>query len=159
MKCKMTAILLVSHLAVAGLGFAGGIYLLPILTAEKSASYDEIAAVKAVAKYTGTFSKNQKGSDALHWVDGKLYVSGDNIAFEGKIAPGPDYKIYLTKEQANDKETFLAMKDQAVLIGSLKNFDNFVKKIPEHINPDEYTTVQIWCERFSQFIGSAKYKN
>ncbi|HBT8161205.1 TPA: DM13 domain-containing protein, partial [Klebsiella pneumoniae] len=23
---------------------------------------------------------------------------------------------------------------------------------------DEYTTVQIWCEKFEQFIGSAQYR-
>lgn len=158
MTNRMKALMLVTHLAVFGAGTGLGIYILPILTAETNATAPEIQAVKQSAKYTGEFSRNQKGSDAVHWAEGKLYVSEHEIAFEGEIAPGPDYKIYLTKTQADDKESFLKIKDYAKLIGDLKNFGNFKKTLPAGVNPDDYTTVQIWCETFSQFIGSASYK-
>jgi hypothetical protein len=64
----------------------------------------------------------------------------------------------LTKKQAVDEDSFLAIKKEAVLIGELKNFGNFRKSIPEGVDVDEFTTVQIWCERFSKFIGSAEYR-
>lgn len=158
MKIKIKALLVTSHLALFGLGFGAGIYMLPILTAEQDATKNDLADVKQNARYTGSFVKTQKGSDAFHWADGKLYVADGEIAFEGSVAPGPDYKIYLTKTQADDRNTFLSIKDKSLYIGDLKNFGNFKKSLPNGINLDEYTTVQIWCERFEQFIGSAKYR-
>ncbi len=141
------------------IGTGLGVYLLPILTAQENATLSEITNVQKQAKYVGKFVPNQQGSDPLHWVDGELFVTDNEIAFKGKVAPGPDYKIYLTKKQAVDKNSFLEMKKEAILIGELKNFGNFKKSIPESVNINDFTTVQIWCERFSQFIGSAKYKS
>ncbi|MDU3349693.1 MAG: DM13 domain-containing protein [Clostridium sp.] len=158
MKTNIKALFFASHLALFGVGFGVGIYVLPILTAEKNSSADEIKEVKNNARYTGAFFKNQKGSNAVHWVDGKLYVSDQEIAFEGSIAPGPDYKIYLTKTQADDRNSFLKIKEESLYIGDLKNYGNFKKNLPNGVNIDEYTTVQIWCEKFEQFIGSAQYR-
>ncbi|HCU1017960.1 TPA: DM13 domain-containing protein, partial [Klebsiella pneumoniae] len=76
----------------------------------------------------------------------------------GSIAPGPDYKIYLTKTQADDRNSFLKIKEESLYIGDLKNYGNFKKNLPNGVNIDEYTTVQIWCEKFEQFIGSAQYR-
>lgn len=155
---RVVAVLLVSHLGVFGLGFGAGVYYLPILTATNNATDGEVQMVKDNARYSGVFSKNQEGSNPVHWADGKLYVSNNEIAFEGTVAPGPDYKIYLTKTQANNKASFLKIKEDSLYIGDLKNFGNFKKAIPNGVNIDEYTTVQIWCERYGQFISSAPYK-
>lgn len=157
MKTKLKVFLLMSHLTFLGAGTGLGIYLLPILTAQENASLNEINDVKKLAKYKGEFNRNQKGSDVFHWAEGELYVTDSEIAFRGQVAPGPDYKIYLTKAQAVDKNSFLEMKKEAVLIGELKNFGNFRKSIPDSVNVNEFTTVQIWCERVSKFIGSAVY--
>lgn len=157
MKRRIKNILMVTHLTMLGLGFGAGIYILPILTAQEDAAFNEIEEVKREAKYSAHFTKNQNGSDALHWANGDLYVSERDIAFRGEVAPGPDYKIYLTKTQAFDGDSFLEMKKDAVLVGELKNFGNFRKAVPLSVDINEFTTVQIWCERFSKFIGSAKY--
>lgn len=159
MKTKLKVFLLISHLTFLGAGTGLGIYLLPILTAQENASLNEINDVKKLAKYKGEFNRNQKGSDVFYWAEGELYVTDSEIAFKGQVAPGPDYKIYLTKAQAVDKNSFLEMKKEAVLIGELKNFGNFRKSIPDSVNVNEFTTVQIWCERFSKFIGSAVYQH
>lgn len=158
MKTRFKVILLISHLAFFGAGIGLGIYLLPILTAQENTSLNEIDDVRMQAKYKGEFTRNQKGSDIFHWVEGELYITDKEIAFKGEVAPGPDYKIYLTKKQAVDKNSFLEIKKEAVLIGELKNFGNFRKNIPDSVNVNEFTTVQIWCERFSKFIGSAEYQ-
>lgn len=158
MKASIKIILITSHIVLFGLGFAGGIYLLPILTAEKNASTEAINSVKDNTRYTGVFEKNQKGSNAVHWADGKLYVTNTEIAFEGSIAPGPDYKIYLTKIRANDRNEFFKIKDDSLYIGDLKNFGDFNKRLPNGVNIDNYVAVQIWCERFQQFISSASFR-
>lgn len=124
----------------------------------KNSTTEEIQTVKDNARYNGVFDKNQKGSNAVHWAEGKLYVNDKEIAFEGSVAPGPDYKIYLTKTQANDRESFMKIKEDSLYIGDLKNFGNFKKSLPNGVNIDEYTTVQIWCEKFEQFISSASFK-
>ncbi|MDQ6192403.1 hypothetical protein M3O75_31215 (plasmid) [Klebsiella pneumoniae] len=77
---------------------------------QENASLNEINDVRKLAKYKGDFKRNQKGSDVLHWAEGELYVTDNEIAFKGEVAPGPDYKIYLTKKQAVDKSSFLEMK-------------------------------------------------
>ncbi|HAT3516306.1 DM13 domain-containing protein [Serratia marcescens] len=159
MKSKLKVFLLMSHLTFLGAGTGLGIYLLPILTAQENSSLNEINDVKKLAKYKGEFNRNQKGSDIFHWAEGELYVTDGEIAFKGQVAPGPDYKIYLTKAQAVDTNSFLEMKKEAVLIGELKNFGNFQKSSPDSVNVNEFTTVQIWCERFSKFIGSAVYQH
>lgn len=159
MKTRIKITLLISHLVVFGAGTGLGIYLLPILTAQENASLSEINDVRKQAKYKGAFTRNQKGSDVFHWAEGEIYVTDNEIAFKGEVAPGPDYKIYLTKKQATDKRSFLEIKKEAVLIGELKNFGNFRKSIPDNVNVNEFTTVQIWCERFSKFIGSAEYRH
>lgn len=120
MKTKLKVFLLISHLTFLGAGTGLGIYLLPILTAQENASLNEINDVKKLAKYKGEFNRNQKGSDVFHWAEGEIYVTDSEIAFKGQVAPGPDYKIYLTKAQAVDKNSFLEMKKEAVLIGELK---------------------------------------
>ena len=158
MTGKLKAFLALSYLVVFSLGIGLGIYILPILTAQPNAAESEVTRVEQQALYATHFSKDQSGSDALHWAEGKLYVAPHALAFEGEVAPGPDYKIYLTKEQANNAQEFLAMKDQAVLVSELHNFGNFSKVIPANMDVNEYTTVQIWCETFSKFISSAKYR-
>lgn len=46
MKTNIKALFFASHLALFGVGFGVGIYVLPILTAEKNSSADEIKEVK-----------------------------------------------------------------------------------------------------------------
>ena len=79
--------LVASHLIVGALGFAAGVYILPILIAPQS--------------------------------------------FSGKLAPDPDYKLYLAPD--------------------------FVT-LPEALDVTRYNSVVVWCERFSMFITAGKYR-
>ncbi|MDR6504038.1 hypothetical protein J2785_007232 [Burkholderia ambifaria] len=146
-----------SHLTASIIGFAAGIYALPLLTAQTGASDAEIRAVRATAHSVGNFKRGLPGSDPLHWAQGTVVIADDAIAFEGDVAPGPDYKVYLAPEFVDTKEKFLAAKSHSVRVGDLKTFGNFVMKLPRDIAIDQYTTVVIWCERFSQFISAAQY--
>ena len=84
-------VLLTSHGLAAAIGFAGGIYTLPILTAPPAPSTTEISEVLGKKQYSATFRKDLKDSDALHWGEGRVSLSPEFISLEGKLAPGPDY--------------------------------------------------------------------
>lgn len=152
------AILVLTHLAMLAVGFAAGVYVLPILTAQPGASAGQVRAISQQARYAGTFRKDLAGSDALHWASGRLHVSAHALAFEGSVAPGPDYRIYLAPAFVDNKEAFLRIKDQSLQVGELKTFGNFTVDLPAGVDPSRYAAVVIWCERFGQFIGAAGYR-
>ncbi|QQX86998.1 DM13 domain-containing protein [Cupriavidus necator] len=155
---RKPAILVLTHVAALAVGFAAGIYVLPILTEQAGASAEQVQAVSQQSRYTGTFRKDLAGSDALHWASGQLHVSPHALAFEGSVAPGPDYRIYLAPEFVDNKEAFLRIKNRSLQVSELKTFGNFTVALPAGVDPARYAAVVIWCERFGQFIGAAGYR-
>lgn len=154
---------------LAGLviGFGLGVYFLPILTAEKGLSETELAELISSAQAQtaspsqlrqGTFVRDLEGSDAFHWGDGTIYVSDERIWLDGSIAPGPDYRLYLTKGQYTTRDEFLAAKSDALQIAPIKAYKNFSVMIPDGVDIAEYDAVIIWCEAFSAFITSASIR-
>jgi hypothetical protein len=140
------------------LGFGVGIYALPILTAPPAPSEAEIKAVSSQAQYTTQFRRDLKGSDALHWGEGTVSVGSNSITLMGKLAPGPDYKLYLSPEFVETEADFNRLKPTMVRVGDVETFENFVVNIPPGINPLNFNSVIVWCESFGQFITSAKYR-
>lgn len=151
-------LLIVSHGAVLAIGFALGVYLLPILTAPKSLDREMLATTAKEALFTAEFTRDLKGSDFLHWGEGSLSVTPQKIVHEGKLAPGPDYKLYLLKTFVEDEEQFLKVKAEAQLIGDVKTFDGFLLDVPEGVDVEGYSVALVWCEAFGEFITAAKYR-
>ncbi len=151
-------LLALSHLAMLGIGFALGIYALPILVAPPSPSQDEVHAKSFSAPFKGEFRRGLKDSDALHWGEGTVAVGHKHIVFDGELAPGPDYKLYLSPEFVETEEDFRRLKPAMVRVGDVKTFRKFIVPIPEGVDPSRYTTVIVWCETFAQFISAAKYR-
>lgn len=151
-------ILLVTHLFVGVLGFAGGIYTLPILTAPVSPTASDITTMSSRAQFTAEFRRDLKDSDTFHWGEGKVSVGTDFITLMGKLAPGPDYKLYLSSEFVETENDFNRLKSTMALVGDVKTFDNFAVKVPTDIDPSNYNAVIVWCESFGEFITSAKYQ-
>ena len=151
-------ILIVSHGAMLGLGFVLGIYLLPILTAPKGPDKAALQETATTALFKGRFDRKLKGSDFVHWGEGEVRVSPDKIAHEGRLAPGPDYKLYLAPEFVDTKEGFLKIKGRSKRIGDVKTFDGFLIDVPAGVDVAAYTPAVVWCEAFSQFISAAKYR-
>jgi hypothetical protein len=85
-------------------------------------------------------------------------VGPRRIALAGRLAPGPDYKLYLSPEFVETEADFTRLKPAMVRVGDVATFDNFVVAVPEGIDASRYTTVIIWCEAFSQFISAARYR-
>ena len=150
--------LLASHSLVLAIGFALGVYFLPILIAPDGPNKAIVAEVAEKALYTGEFRRGLKGNDFVHWGEGKVSISATQIAHTGRLAPGPDYKLYLVPTFVEDEQQFLAIKDTAQRIGDIKSFDGFLIDVPATVNVDNYTTVLVWCETFSEFITAAKYR-
>ena len=151
-------ILLITHGAIGFIGFAAGIYLLPIIIAPPGLTPTELEALAAKSVFTGEFRHDLGDSDFLHWGEGTVYVGESSIALRGSIAPGPAYKLYLSPVFVETEDDFLRTRDRMVPVGDVRTFENFVVPIPEEIHPDPYNTVVIWCESFGQFITAAKYR-
>ena len=149
---------LFSHGIVFVGGIALGIYLLPILTAPDSPDAAKLQAEASKAIYQAEFKKDLKGSDFLHWGEGKVSLSASQVVHEGSLAPGPDYKLYLTKTLVDDEASFLQIKDQSVRIGDIKTFNGFLVDIPQGVDIEQYSAVLVWCETFGEFITAAQYK-
>jgi hypothetical protein len=151
-------LLIVSHLVAVTIGFALGIYALPILIAPAAPTPAEVASQAASARYTGQFRRGLKDSDALHWGEGTVSLTLKAIVLEGELAPGPDYKLYLSPEFVETEADFNRLKSSMVRVGDVKTFKNFVVPVPESVDPSRYSAVIVWCETFGQFISAAKYK-
>ena len=136
-------------------GFALGVYFLPILTEEKGLDSSALAQLEASAERSGIFTRDLAGSDAFHWGEGTVRASMSRIWLDGRISPGPDYRLYLTPSLATDEESFLKIKDQSVQVGEVKAFSNFSLDVPPGIDVGAYPAVLIWCEAFGEFITAA----
>jgi hypothetical protein len=147
-----------THVFAAAIGFALGIYLLPILTAAESPDIEVIRSVADSATFTGEFRRDLEDSDPFHWGEGALYVSADAIAFEGRLAPGPDYRLYLSPRFVETEADFEALKSEMVQVGLVNTFENFMLSVPDSIDPAEYRAAIVWCESFGQFISAAAYQ-
>jgi hypothetical protein len=153
-----TPLLVASHLLCLGLGFGLGIYALPILIAPEAPSAAEVSTQAGEATFTGQFRRDLKDSDALHWGEGTVSVGARSIVLAGRLAPGPDYKLYLSPTFVETEADFNRLKSTMVRVGDVKTFENFIVPVPASVDPSRFTTVVIWCETFGQFISAAKYR-
>ncbi|MCX2979961.1 hypothetical protein EYC98_03680 [Halieaceae bacterium IMCC14734] len=158
MNVRALLALIVSHSVVAAVGFAMGIYALPILTAPPAPSDAEVQVAAAEATYVTEFVRELRDSDGLHWGEGTVTITANSIALMGKLAPGPDYKLYLSPEFVETEADFLRLKSRMVQVADVRTFDNFVVSIPGSIEVDEFRAIIIWCESFGQFITAAEYR-
>ncbi|WP_353499777.1 DM13 domain-containing protein [Vibrio sp. CB1-14] len=151
-------LLLFTHLAALFAGFMLGIYVLPILTQPDSPSIEAIESQTSAIIYQGEFSKEREDSDFLHWGEGKISFSGESAMFIGELAPGADYKLYLSPTFIETEAEFVANKAAMLQVGDVKTFDRFLLTLPEQTDLTQYNTAIVWCESFGEFITSAKLK-
>lgn len=155
---KKLPLLVASHLAAVALGFALGVYLLPILIAPAAPTAAQASAAAGEMAYRGQFRRDLKDSDPLHWGEGAVSVGRRSVALVGRLAPGPDYKLYLSPEFVETEADFLRLKPRMVRVGDVRTFENFVVAVPEPVDVSAYNTVIVWCESFGQFITAAQYR-
>ena len=129
MKIRKLIFISFTHLSMLALGFAIGIYALPILSSPASPSEAEINAINLQADYRTEFIRDLKGSDILHWGEGSVSLSQEYVTLMGKLAPGPEYKLYLSPEFVETEAEFEQLKSSMKLVGDIKTFDNFMVKV------------------------------
>ncbi|WP_194437758.1 DM13 domain-containing protein [Vibrio fluminensis] len=150
-------LLISSHLIFAAVGFALGIYALPILTQPQAPKVEDIQGISQHALFNATFQRDRLDSDFLHWGEGSVAISDTQIVFMGELAPGPDYKLYLSPVFIETEAAFNQYKDTMIQIGDVRTFERFSLDLPPEVNVSEYNTVIVWCESFGEFITSARY--
>ena len=153
-----TLFLLGTHAIVLAIGFALGVYLLPILTAPPSPDQAKLQEMAQDALYSADLTRELRGSDFLHWGEGKVSISPAQIVHDGRLAPGPDYKLYLVPEFVEHEDEFNPLKSASVIVGDVKTFEGFILDVPAGVDVNAYTTVVVWCEAFGEFITAAKYR-
>ena len=129
-----------------------------LLTAPPAPDATEISAQAGVAAYKGEFRRNLKDSDLLHWGEGTVMIGPTVIALIGRLAPGPDYKLYLSPEFVETEADFIRLKPRMARVGDVKTFETFIVPVPGSIDIQRYAAVVVWCETFGQFITAARYK-
>lgn len=147
---------LITHGIALAIGFALGVYLLPILTAPPPPDSAKLQEMAAEALYTAELTRDLPGSDFLHWGEGTISVSRTEVTHQGALAPGPDYKLYLTQGLVDHEDTFDRAK--AIQIGDVKTFAGFIVSVPEDVDIEAYDSILVWCEAFGEFITAATYK-
>ena len=150
--------LMATHTLTLLIGVAAGIYMLPLLTAGDGPDKNVLDQVMENRHYSGTFSRDREDSDLLHWGEGELSIGPSRIAFSGRLAPGPDYRLYLSPVFIETERAFIEQKESMKEVGAINTFDGFLIDIPTRVDPATYTTAIVWCETFDQFITSAVYK-
>lgn len=155
---RRALLLFATHALVGLLGFGAGIYFLPILTAPPAPAAAEVDAAATRAMYTGRFTRELRDSDAFHWGEGTVFVARDAITLRGRVAPGPDYKLYLSPEFLETEADFARLRPRMVRVGDVRTFENFIVALPASVDPAAFNTVVVWCESFGQFITAARYR-
>ncbi len=155
---KRLILLAGTHLATLAAGFALGIYLLPILTAPPSPDEALLSEMAQSATYSADIQEDLPGNDRLHWGEGRISLTATQIVHEGRLAPGPDYRLYLVPDFVDHEDAFEPLRDSSRVIGKIDTFGGFILDLPGDVTLEDYTTVLIWCEAFGEFIAVAQYR-
>ncbi len=148
----------ITHSAALVIGFAAGVYTLPLLIAPDAPTEQQLAAASTNVQYTTQFNKQRQDSDVFHWGKGEVSITDRQIVFKGELSPGPDYKLYLSPEYLETEDQFGELKPQMIQVSAINTFDGFIVDIPEGIDLEQFNTVVIWCEQFGEYITSGKYR-
>ena len=106
------------------IGFGLGVYFLNTLTAEKGLDSESITALSESGLLRGTFLWNLPGVDGLHLGDGLIMDNANRIWLDGKVAPGPGYRLYPVLKCVETGTGFQPIVAQSPQTGPIKAFEN-----------------------------------
>ena len=98
------------------------------------------------------FLSKVTGNDFFHWRDGESSISKNIILFQGKLSRGPDYTFCLAKKITLDDENCLKEKKISLKKDDNKSFNEFCSEPPKGIKLEQYNSIVIWRESFSEFF-------
>jgi len=166
---RSIAIFLLGAILGTGFGVALGFFFFPFVfpppaameqltQADVAGSSSNVSSKQAAAAAvaTGTFI-HANPSDPVHWGRGRVSVYERTVFLEPdfEVGPGPAFHVYLVPK-ANIRDA-TAVKDAMFIdLGGLRAFKGSQRyPIPAGVDLKNYTSVVIWCERFSVLISPA----
>jgi len=93
----------------------------------------------------------------VHYGKGKVSVYQRTVFLEGdfEVGPGPAFHVYLVPK-ANVRDAAAVKDAMFVDLGGLRAFKGSQRyPIPAGVDLKNYSSVVIWCERFSVLISPA----
>lgn len=144
----------------AAVGAVGMLIAFPYLFPPPPASDAAPTGGAATTAATFRFDEQAPGRDSVHWANGRGALLRTDAGWvlrletDFKAGPGPNYWIYLNTRPVGQKKEFTADAGR-VKLAKLRSFEgaqNYV--LPAGLDPTTFHTVTIWCESFSQYIGS-----
>ncbi len=139
-------------------GSVGMLIAFPYLFPPAPASDAAPSAAAAAAAFR--FDEMAPGRDAVHWANGSGRLlkteAGWVLRLEAdfKSGPGPNYWIYFNTRPVGRASEFTADAGRTRL-AKLRSFEGAQNyPLPTDVDPAKFHTVTVWCESFSQYIGS-----
>jgi hypothetical protein len=150
------AIFLLGGVLGTGLGIALGFFFFPYVFPPPPAAESLTEADRAKLAATGTFI-HANPSDPVHWGKGKVSVYERAVFLEPdfEVGPGPAFHVLLVPK-AQVRSSADVKDAMYVDLGGLRAFKGSQRyPIPAGVDLKSYTSVVIWCERFSVLISPA----
>lgn len=111
----------------------------------------------------GQIDKNAKGQDLIHNSSGEwqLIKVGNQLFLQSsedfRSSPGPDYHVYISSKPAiKDNDEFSA---QQIEVSRLKKPNGAAYYLLKTQDPDDISSMLIWCKQFKEYIGSADLRS
>jgi electron transfer DM13 len=138
-------------------GVALGFFVFPYVFPPPSAAEQLADSERSKPVATGTFIHANPSSDPVHYGKGKVSVYERTVFLEPdiEVGPGPAFHVYLVPKAS--LRTSSDLKDvMFVDLGGLRAFKGSQRyPIPAGVDPKDYQSVIIWCERFGVLISPA----
>ena len=115
--------------------------------------------IEGVILKRGQIDKNAKGQDLIHNSSGEwsLVKVGNQLFLQSsedfRSSPGPDYHIYISSKPAiKDNDEF---SSQQIEVSRIKKPNGAAFYLLKTENPEDVSSMLIWCKQFKEYIGSA----
>ena len=139
-----------------GLGVALGFFFFPYVFPPPPAAEQLAEAERSNLVATATFI-HANPSDPVHHGKGRVSIYEHTVFLEPdfEVGPGPAFHVYLVPKAGIRSSSDL--KDVTFVdLGGLRAFKGSQRySIPAGVDPKDYQSVVIWCERFSVLISPA----
>jgi len=153
---RSLAIFMLGGVLGTGFGVALGFFIFPYVFPPPTAAEQLADAERSKLVASGTFI-HANLSDPVHYGKGRVSVYERTVFLESdfEVGPGPAFHVYLVPKASIRSSSDL--KDTMFVdLGGLRAFKGSQRySIPAGVNPNDYQSVIIWCERFGVLISPA----
>jgi len=156
---RTVAVFLLGGVFGTAFGVALGLFFFPYVFPPPPAAEQLTEADRSALVATGTFI-HANPSDPVHFGKGgvSLYEKALFLEADFKVGPGPAFHVYLVPK-AGIRVSADVADTMYVDLGGLRAFEGSQRyPIPAGLDLAAYSSLVIWCERFSVLISPADLK-